>query len=144
MENYKKALEEKGYKYTTQRKAVLDIITASAGAHLTAEDIYSIVKDENLGIGIATVYRTLQVLEEIGAIRKDYLDTGVVRYEINQHHGGHSHHHMVCIECRTILEAKEDLMETLEVLIEANYGFQVVDHSIKFLGYCKKCSKGTI
>lgn len=144
MNNYKKAFEDKGYKYTTQRKAVLEIIAASIGTHLTAEEVYRIVKDENPGIGIATVYRTLQVLEEIGVIRKDYLGTGVVRYEINQQHGGHSHHHMVCIQCGAILEAKEDLMDAIEGMIESNYGFQVIDHSIKFIGYCSNCSKDTI
>jgi Fur family ferric uptake transcriptional regulator len=139
LENYKKIFEDKGYKYTTQRKAVLNIISLSQGNHLTAEEVYKVAKERIPGIGIATIYRTLQVLEEIGVIRKDYLGSGVVRYELNELDGGHSHHHMVCIKCGQILEAKEDLMEKIEALIEANYQFKVIDHSIKFIGYCKNC-----
>jgi Fur family transcriptional regulator, ferric uptake regulator len=133
------ALEDKGYRLTPQRRAVFDIIAEAKGKHLTAEEVYNVAKKDHPNIGIATVYRTLQVLEEIGLVTKDYLGTDVVRYELSDTGGGHAHHHMVCLACGEILEAKEDLMDALEKLIETNYGFKVIDHNIKFMGYCKKC-----
>jgi Fur family transcriptional regulator, ferric uptake regulator len=141
--DYNNTLLEKGYRFTPQRRAVLELIKESQGKHWTAEEIYNVVKMKNPGIGIATVYRTLQILEDAGLITKDYLGTDVVRYELNHTHGGHAHHHMVCIGCGVILEAKEDFMDAIETIIEQNYGFQVTDHNIKFMGYCEKCSGNT-
>ncbi len=139
MKAYNKALENKGYRFTKQRRIVFDIISSAKGEHLTAEEIYNVAKDKNPNIGIATVYRTLQMLEDLELITKDYLGSGVVRYELSEKEGEHAHHHMVCIGCGNILEAREDFMDTVEDLIQKNYGFKVTDHNVKFMGYCKKC-----
>lgn len=139
MKAYKKMLEKKGYRFTKQRRMVFDILASAEGEHLTAEEVYNIAKQKNSNIGIATVYRTLQMLEELELIRKDYLGTGVVRYELSAKEGEHAHHHMVCVGCGNILEAKEDFMDTIEEMIQMNYEFKVIDHNVKFMGYCKSC-----
>lgn len=139
MERLKQKLYDKGYKFTPQRKAVLEIIKEAQGKHLTAEEINHMLAQRQPRMGIATVYRTLGILVEIGLITKDYLDSGAVRYECSENDGRHHHHHMVCVRCGDILEAKEDLMAALEKSIEKNYQFKVLDHNIKFLGYCKHC-----
>lgn len=141
MDFCKETLANKGYKFTSQRRAVYDIIAAAPGKHFTAEEIYNIVRESYSGIGIATVYRTLQVLEELELIKKDYLAGGVVRYEIKHSEEEHAHHHLICLGCGEILEAREDLMEAIEDLIEKQYKFRVTDHNIKFYGFCLNCSE---
>jgi Fur family ferric uptake transcriptional regulator len=52
---------------------------------------------------------------------------------------GHRHHHLVCNECKDVIEVQDDLLEELEVEVERSYGFKILDHSVKFFGLCRKC-----
>ncbi len=136
----RKLLQEKGFRMTSQREAVLRAIQSCKGKHLTAEEIYEQTREISPDIGIATVYRTLQLLTELGMITKDYLGDDTVRYEQSHEPQSHTHHHLVCLACGRILEAQEDLMQVIEQLIQDRYRFEIVDHRIQFLGYCEKCS----
>lgn len=136
----KEKLKEKGYKLTPQRRATLDVIIKNQGKHLNTEEIYDLVKDECPEIGLATVYRTLQLLDEMGVISKLNLDDGCSRYELNTHVDDHQHHHLICEKCGSVIEVEIDLLETLEDEIEKNYNFRVKDHKVKFFGICSKCS----
>ena len=132
-------LKEKGYKFTTQRKLVLDVIKENQGNHLGPEEIYNHLKTKNANIGIATVYRTLTLLEEMGLIYRVEFRPGIAAYELNQPDVAHKHHHLICMECGKITEVKEDLLDNLENLISSNHGFAIKDHSLKFYGYCSQC-----
>ncbi|PKM53931.1 MAG: transcriptional repressor, partial [Firmicutes bacterium HGW-Firmicutes-3] len=90
---YEKTLKENGYKLTNQRRVVLETLYNRVGEHLTAEEVHQLVKMVNPEIGLATVYRTLQLLSELGLIDKLNLDDGVVRYEIGEMETKHRHHH---------------------------------------------------
>ncbi|WZL71478.1 Fur family transcriptional regulator [Clostridiaceae bacterium 35-E11] len=139
METLKDKLKEKGYKLTPQRRATLDTIIESKGQHLSTEEIYDLVKEKCPEIGLATVYRTLQLLDELEVISKINLDDGCSRYELNTREDDHQHHHLICVKCGNIIEVEVDLMETLEEEIEKNYDFRIIDHKVKFFGYCCKC-----
>lgn len=139
MLNLKKILAEKGFRMTFQREAVLKTVRICEGEHLTVEEIYDRTRQSAPDIGIATVYRTLQLLTDIGFLSREYLGDNTVRYEINHEEEHHAHHHMVCLSCGTIIEAKGDLMNTIEELLQKQYGFEIVDHRIQFLGYCAEC-----
>ncbi|QEK12112.1 transcriptional repressor [Crassaminicella thermophila] len=139
MENLKDRLKEKGYKLTPQRRATLDTIIENQGKHLSTEEIYDMVKKKCPEIGLATVYRTLQLLDELEIILKINLDDGCSRYELNTHEDNHQHHHLICVKCGEIIEVEVDLLETLEEEIEKNYDFKINDHKVKFFGYCSKC-----
>ncbi|HBM74491.1 MAG TPA: transcriptional repressor [Clostridiaceae bacterium] len=138
---FKKQLKDKGFKLTPQRRAVLDIIIENEGKHLSTEEIYELVKKECPEIGLATVYRTLQLLENIGFIFKMNLDDGKNRYEISHAEEDHHHHHLICLKCGCLTEVQGDLLDALEKKVEEKYDFEVTNHILKFFGYCSKCRK---
>lgn len=136
-------LKGKGYKLTLQRRAILDIIVKSEGKHLTAEELYDEVKKECPEIGLATVYRTLQLLEEIRILSKLDIGDGSSRYELIHEDENHQHHHLICNNCGKVIEVEGDLLEALEHNIEEKYNFKVLNHSLKFYGLCSECLKKT-
>ena len=141
-EEFKKRLKEKGLKVTNQRLVVLEALETSSNQHLTAEQILDLVKADNPEIGLATVYRTIQVLLELHLIDRVNFDDGSERYEIvrmGTKGARHHHHHLICINCGKVFEFEEDMMEGLETEIEKKTGFHVIDHEVKLYGYCKEC-----
>ncbi|HBI92244.1 MAG TPA: transcriptional repressor, partial [Terrisporobacter glycolicus] len=91
---------------------------------------------------LATVYRTMQLLDEIGVISKLNLDDGCIRYEINLNKSEtHNHHHLICKKCGKIIEVEDDLMDNVEKEIQSAYKFKILDHDVKFYGLCQDCNK---
>lgn len=143
-EQFKILLKRNGLKVTTQRVAILEVLNCRPGKHMTAEEIYDHVKKKYPEIGLATVYRTIQLLSDLNLIDKLNLDDGFVRYEIGRKspvEPNHHHHHLICLDCGNIYAFQDDLLETLENRIKETLGFEVVDHEVKLYGHCKKCLK---
>lgn len=141
-ERFKHLLRENGLKVTSQRILILEVLEKRPDKHLTAEEIYELVQKKNPDIGLATVYRTIQLLSELNLIEKLTIGDGHVRYEIgkqDQSDNVHRHHHLICISCDKILSFEEDLLEQLEKTIEDTMDFEVVDHEVKLYGYCIEC-----
>lgn len=141
LEIIKNKLKAKGFKLTPQRKGIIETILASKGEHLSIEEIYNIVKETCPEIGLATVYRTIQILDEVEVVSKLDLYDGCIRYEINLDEESHSHHHLICQACGKIFEVKEDLLEILEENVEKNYNFKILNHDLKIIGICEECNK---
>ena len=137
----KEDLKKKGYKLTPQRRAIVDTIVVNEGKHLTAEEIYDEVKKDCPEIGLATVYRTILLLEEIGVVSRLHLNDGCSRYELVHSDEVHRHHHLICNVCNKVIEVKDDLLEEIEVKIEKEYEFKIVDHVLKFYGICRECQE---
>lgn len=133
-------LAEKDYKLTPQRRVILRAFMDNAHHHLSAEDIYGIVKNKHPEIGLATVYRTLDLLAEVGVLQKMHFGDGRSRYEFADDHE-HHHHHLICLGCGCVLEFTDDLLETLETTIAQKTDFKILDHQLKFYGYCKRCQQ---
>lgn len=141
-ERFKQLLRENGLKVTSQRILILEALEKRPDKHLTAEEIYDLVQKKNSDIGLATVYRTIQLLSELNLIEKLTIGDGHVRYEIGKQEKGddvHHHHHLICISCDKILSFEGDLLEQLENTIENTMDFEVVDHEVKLYGYCTEC-----
>jgi len=141
-ERFKMLLKQKGLKVTTQRLIILETLKNKPDEHLTAEEIYECVKQENPDIGLATVYRTIQLLSELNLIDKLNLGDGYVRYEIGHQSDDastHHHHHLICLDCGNVLTFQDDLLETLETRIQESMNFKVIDHEVKLYGYCAEC-----
>lgn len=138
---FKQLLREKGLKVTAQRTLVLEIMAENPGEHLTAEEIFDLARRRCREIGLATVYRTLQVLVDLRIIDKISLDDGSARYELGQEldSGRHHHHHAICIGCKAVFSLEEDLLDTLEQSLLERLGFTVTDHEVKLYGYCRAC-----
>ena len=139
IEALKESLKQKGYKLTPQRRSIVDTIVDSEGKHLTAEEIYDEVKKKCPEIGLATVYRTILLLEQIGIVSKIHLNDGCSRYELVHEDEEHRHHHLICNDCKKVIEVQDDLLEELEERIRNTYGFDILDHSVKFFGICSEC-----
>jgi Fur family ferric uptake transcriptional regulator len=125
---------------TPQRQIVLQIFLDHPGEHLSAEDVHGILRDNHSEIGLATVYRSLELLSDLGILQKMEFGDGCSRYEVNAiDPDTHHHHHLICTKCGKVTEFEDDLLENLEQDIENKSGFRIMDHQVKFFGYCKEC-----
>ncbi|MDD2585433.1 MAG: Fur family transcriptional regulator [Syntrophomonadaceae bacterium] len=132
-------LKDNNYKLTEQRAAVLDVMLANQGQHLSAEEVLYLAKKELPNIGIATVYRTLERFAAINILYKTMFAGDKYRYEFCNDRN-HQHHHIICLDCGKITEVEDVLLNNLEHYLE-NQGYQVVDHDLKFYAYCPECKK---
>ncbi len=131
-------LKKKKLKFTGQRKQILDVFLKTE-KHLSAEDLYEIVRKRNPGIGHATVFRTLNILCEAGIANKVDLGDGKRRYE---HRHDHRHHdHLVCVKCGSFIEAVDPKIEKLQEELCRKHGFLPQRHKMDIFGVCKKCRK---
>ena len=140
----RKRLKEKGLKVTHQRLLILSVLEQNSGRHMTAEDIYELVAEDYPEIGLATVYRTLQLLWDMQLVDRISLDDGWVRYEIGhllEDETKHNHHHLICRSCGWVIPFDADLLDDLEHHLEETAGFRAMDHELKFYGMCRECVK---
>ena len=139
MKDLRGKLSEGGYKMTPQRKEILQIFVEHEG-HMRAEDVYKILRENDSDIGLATVYRSLDLLSELGILVQVDFGDGCARYELNNADPKiHHHHHLICLKCKKVIEFEEDLLEVMEAYIEKKSGFQIKNHEVKFFGYCNDC-----
>ncbi|KIO63021.1 hypothetical protein B4064_0496 [Caldibacillus thermoamylovorans] len=141
LEKIKKMLHTSSYKLTPQREATVRVLLENEEDHLSAEDVYLLVKEKSPEIGLATVYRTLELLTELKVVDKINFGDGVSRYDLRKEGAAHFHHHLVCIECGSVEEIQEDLLDDVEVIVEEKWNFIVKDHRLTFHGICKNCQK---
>ncbi len=130
-------VRSKGLKHSTQRRDVL-LTFLKTEKHLTADELYRLVKKKNESIGTATVYRTLKLLSDSGLCREFRLDDGTARYE---HLYGHDHHdHLICTSCGNLLEVVDPEIERLQERLAKKHGFKVGSHKMEIYGTCRKCN----
>lgn len=136
-------LAEHNYKTTPQRKEILQVfVDYSKSYHLSAEEVYEILREKGFDFGLATVYRNLELLNEIGILAKVDFGDGRARYELSSIDPKvHNHHHLICMNCKKVIEFEEDLLDELEKIIAKKSGFKIVNHEVKFFGYCSECKK---
>lgn len=140
-EKLKTALHEKGLRLTPQRQIVLEAMLNLGESHLTADQVYTLVKTQTNDISLATIYRTLDLFVEMNLLRRFDSGDGVARYEIDSKKSEHYHHHLICLSCGSIIEFNDDLLDELETTISKKAGFKIADHCLRFFGYCKECQK---
>lgn len=139
IERIKKQLHGASYKLTPQREATVAVLLENEEDHLSAEDVFLLVKEKAPDIGLATVYRTLELLTELKVVDKINFGDGVARYDLREEGAARFHHHLICLECGTVDEIQEDLLGEVEKVVEGRYGFTVKDHWLTFHGICKRC-----
>ncbi|MCM8813751.1 MAG: transcriptional repressor [Candidatus Omnitrophica bacterium] len=137
-----------GYRVTAGREAILDILSKSAG-HLSAEDIYLKIHARDANVGLTTIYRTLDVLSDVGMVSKLDFGDGRARYELAEGpQGARHHHHLVCTACNKVIDYTDFIEEEVELLkqtekgLEKKYDFHITGHVIQFYGLCRACSEG--
>ncbi|UBH21387.1 transcriptional repressor [Macrococcus armenti] len=135
----KEQLHEASYKLTPQREATVTVLLENEADHLSAEDVFLKVKEKSPEIGLATVYRTLELLAELKVVDKINFGDGVARFDLRKEGAKHFHHHLVCMNCGSVEEIEEDLLEDVEKKVEREYHFLIMDHRLTFHGICSVC-----
>lgn len=126
---------EAGLKMTGQRKVILKVLGKSED-HPSVEDVYDRAKKLDKSISIATVYRTLSLLDELDLVIRHEFQEGYSRYELNWDH----HHHLVDLETGKVIEFQNDALEKLKIKIAKDLGYELIDHRLELYG--KKIKKG--
>jgi len=140
-------LKHRGYRPTKGRKAVLSVLTSTTG-HLSVEEIYMKVYSEYPSIGLTSVYRTLEILVNLGMVHKfDFMDRKA-RYELANIPGSKKHHHhIICTSCGKIIDYTDFVDEELALVrqtekhLSEKYNFKINNHVIQYYGLCEKCRK---
>lgn len=139
LEEFKKILKTSGLKYTKQRESLLKLLYNNE-EHNTPDELYEALKamDPNQNIGIATIYRTLNLLEESGMVTSISFGSAGKKFELaNKPH----HDHMICKSCNKIIEFQDDTIEQKQLKIAKEHGFKLSSHLMQLYGTCKDCQK---
>ena len=139
MSALKNRLRGQARKITGPRAAILEILRAHPHP-LTNREIFSEVRKTQKGRGdLATVYRSMHLLEKMGMVKRFDFGDGAARFElVGENDDGH-HHHLVCTHCPEVVEIEECFPEKIERRIAARNGFKAVTHKLEFFGICPGC-----
>lgn len=126
-------LKDLGYRSTTPRTEILKALSSTN--LLSAHEVFDLLRRTRSNVDLVTTYRTLELFEKLGFIRKIYLDDKTARYElVNDKH----HHHLVCVNCKDVedVKIKEELLINQ---IKKQSQFKVEKHALEFFGFCINC-----
>jgi Fur family ferric uptake transcriptional regulator len=135
--DFKVLLKKNGLKFTIQREIILETLYKS-NEHLTPESLHHLIQESypKLKTGIATIYRTLSLLEDSDMVTSLSFGAQGKKYEL----GAKEHHdHMICVECGDITEFVDEEIEDRQHKIANKLGFKMSDHSMQIYGTCKTC-----
>ncbi len=136
---FAKKIRKKQLQWTSQREAVFSVILDSIDKHLTAEEIYLKTKKTMPNIGLATIYRTLELFCKEGILQKFNLPNGAARYELLAEDDD-AHYHYICLGCGKIFEVP--IQKEVSSQIENNIkDFVITKVSCWYFGYCNDCVK---
>ena len=141
MDDFGLKLKDNKLKLTGPRKIILNLLACNQEKHLTADEIHLLLLQNNEKAGIATIYRTLSLLEKLEVVNAIYLEDGFIRYQLMNVKEKHEHHHLICEKCNEITDMQDDLLENLERQVHEKYGFNVKNHKVKLYGICKSCQR---
>jgi Fur family ferric uptake transcriptional regulator len=131
-------MERKGLRSTAQRRLVSDIFFQANG-HLSIDDVLALVREQDPKVGYATVYRTMKLLVECGLANERQFGGTVTRFEV-AHEDSH-HDHLICLECRRIVEFEDEGIEQLQDRLARRHGFTLVSHKHELYGLCADCRR---
>ncbi len=134
------ALENAGYRLTAPRRALAELITARNGAAFTAADLVADVRTRRLGIGRATVFRAIDLLETVGAVERIDLQNGEHAYVacVPTHH-----HHVICSRCANATEIGDLGLGAVAREVARRTGYRVDEHRLELFGLCPACQRPT-
>lgn len=137
MDDAKQALRDEGLRVTSQRTLILEIIERSEG-HLDAEDIYFRARQQDPKLSLSTVYRTLNLLKEMGLVEQRYFARDHSR-EYYESATAPEHYHFTCVACGQVVEFETPLIRRLKDDLRQKHGVDFSHACICFEGYCAKC-----
>lgn len=133
-------LRDNGHKITPQRLAIVKILAKSTG-HPSVEDIYDQIKKDFPTMSLATVYRNIVLIKSFGEILELGFPDGSNRYDGNK---PYPHPHVICINCKKIVDPDLDGLEDLQNEIAVETNFKILNHRLDFFGICSNCMANKI
>ncbi len=137
LEQIIKALRDKRHRLTPQRLAMLRIIAKSEG-HPSAEQIYELIKADFPTTSLATIYKTLSLLKDMGEVLELTFASVGSRYDGNK---PYPHPHVICTKCGQILDPEFTAMAEISQEMERQTGYKLTHHQLTFFGLCPRCQK---
>ena len=128
-------LKTAGLKATVPRLKIINLFESSRERHLTAEEVYRLLRADGFDIGLATVYRVLTQFEQAGLLMRHHFESGKAVFELNE---GSHHDHLVCLTCGRVEEFVDSEIERRQHSIAAERGFKLQDHALALYGECTK------
>lgn len=135
MVSLRSTLHGRGMRLTPQRQLVLDAIRELE--HATPEKICNQVRRTAPAVNITTVYRTLELLSELGVVRHIHLGHGAPVYSA----ADHEHLHLVCHRCGEVMEASRDLLDGVAEAARSSWGFELDAAHVALSGRCRACAR---
>jgi len=132
-----KYLLEKGYRLTPQRIMVVDALH-SVETHISAEEIFAKLKAKYPYANISTIYRTLDLLKDLGLADEIEIGDGIARYHSKEHS---NHHHLVCNKCGKIIELSEAHLQPLATSLLKDHKFKADMRHLAIFGQCSNCQR---
>ena len=130
-------LSHRGYRMTPQRMMIVSIIENSVN-HISAEDIYAQVAAKYPHVNVSTVYRTLELLEQLGLVTKTEMGIGhIIYHPIEKGH----HHHLICRACGKVIDLEESALTPLKESLLRDYRFTAELRHLGILGLCENCKQ---
>ena len=133
-----KDLRDAGLKVTVPRLKVLRILEQAERHHLSAEDVYKALLEGGDDVGLATVYRVLTQFESAGLVKRHHFEGGNSVFELDQ---GEHHDHLVCIQCGSVEEFIDELIEQQQEKVAEKAGFKITEHNHTIYGICQQCQE---
>jgi Fur family ferric uptake transcriptional regulator len=137
---FKATLASRGYRLTRARRAVLEALL-TAGGHISADELFDLLRATGSEVGRMTVYRTLDLLTELGLVRPTYQGTAAAHYILLV--DGH-HHHLICTRCHSVVEVDSCIIKDIERRLMGNSEFEVHGHLLEVFGICKACREKSL
>ena len=128
-------LKNNGLKATLPRLKILEVFQSGAQRHMTAEDVFRHLLQENIDIGLATVYRVLTQFEQAGILSRNHFESGKAIYELNE---GQHHDHVVCLDCGRVEEFYDPEIESRQQAVALSKGFVIADHALSLYAHCTR------
>jgi Fur family ferric uptake transcriptional regulator len=126
-------LERMGLKQTQQRRVIVQHFL-SIDSHVDADELHRKVNADGHDVGLATIYRTLNLLTEAGLIEQKSFQDGRSVFEVA--HPDSHHDHLICVECRHVVEFEDHEIEALQEAIAKKYGMELKTHRLDLFGRC--------
>lgn len=130
-------LHDSGFRITEQRKLILEAIAYQVGWHVHPKDVFAYAHKKDTNIGLATVYRTIKMLDDMDLLNKVYL---MGKQDIHPDDHGY-HYHLVCLRCGSIEDTEDDLLDQISTHVKTGYGFTPTQIKTTIYGLCEDCKQ---
>lgn len=126
-------LKEAGLKVTSPRLKVLEVLKATPDQHVSAEELYKMMIEQDEEIGLATIYRVLNQFDDAGIVTRHHFEGGKSVFELSDKH---HHDHLVCLKCGQVIEFEDDVIEERQLRVAEKYNIKLTHHSLYLYGEC--------